>query len=238
LRAATLVAAALGLFLSAVPAASAEDYPIAAAWPIDEGSGQLVRDISGRKNHGVLGSATTADANDPAWFTVSSSRWYRRSALRFAGDDYVTVANSPTLEPTSISVGAIVRSTAPGPYRYIASKGAIRCETASYGLYTGLNGGLAFYISNGIEFALSPDAGAAIWDGEWHAVGGTFDGSVVRLYVDGKQIGTGTPTSVALGYALPDNDRFYIGDYRGTCGDELGFIGDIDAVAIASKAFG
>jgi hypothetical protein len=59
---------------------------------------------------------------------------------------------------------------------------------------------LIFYISNGIASVLSADAGARIWDGAWHVVLGTFDGGRVRLFVDGKEIGTGTPTSVSLTY--------------------------------------
>jgi hypothetical protein len=106
--------------------------------------------------------------------------------------------------------------------------------TASYGLYTGTGGGIVFYVSNGVSVSLSPDAGAQIWDGDWHRVLGTFDGAVVRLYVDGREVGTGTPSNVVLAYGLPDNDRFYIGDYRGTCTSSLGFVGDIDAVRVGN----
>ena len=42
---------------------------------------------------------------------------------------------------------------------------------------------------------------ASVWDGKWHHVAGTFDGSTVRLYVDGVQVGTGTPA--------PDHDRLH-----------------------------
>ena len=208
-----------------------------AAWPIDEGAGQTLLDLSGRRNHGVLGASTTAEASDPTWIALPSSRYYKRRALRFDGDDHVTVADSPTLEPTNITVGAVVRTTgSPGPHRYVVSKGALRCETASYGLYTGPNGGLVFYVSNGPDYVLSADAGPQLWDGQWHVVLGTFDGAHVRLFVDGSEIGSATPTSISLAYGLPDNDRFYIGDYRGTCASPLGFVGDIDAVVVANRA--
>jgi hypothetical protein len=215
----------------------AYENPILGAWPIDEGSGQTVRDFSGQRNNGILGATAAADAGDPAWIALPSSRWYKRSALRFGGDDFVTVADSPTLEPANISVGAVVRATgSPGSYRYVVSKGALQCTTASYGLYTGRDGGLIFYVSNGIEYALSADAGAQLWDGAWHVVLGTFDGGRVRLFVDGQEVGAATPTSISLAYGFPDNDAFYIGDYRGTCANPLGFIGDIDAVAVANRA--
>jgi hypothetical protein len=235
----TAVAAIAGLTISLcmAPSAIAFDNPILGLWPIDEGSGQTVGDFSGARNHGILGATAAADSADPAWIALPGSRSYKRSALHFGGDDFVTVADSPTLEPANISVGAVVRATgSPGVYRYVVSKGALQCTTASYGLYTGRNGGLSFYVSNGIEYTVSADAGTQIWDGAWHVVLGTFDGGRVRLFVDGREVGTGTPTNLSLAYGFPDNDGFYIGDYRGRCANPLGFVGDIDAVAVANRA--
>jgi hypothetical protein len=232
--AAAITGVALGV--TAAPAV-AQNNPIMAAWPIDEGSGQSVRDYSGHDNNGVLGGSRLADSGDPAWIALPSSRYYRRSALRFSGDDFVTVPDSATLEPTRISVGAVVRATgSPGAFRYVVSKGAMQCLSASYGLYTGHDGGLSFYVSNGTQVVMSADAGAGLWDGAWHVVLGTFDGAVVRLFVDGREVGAGTPTSISLAFGFPDDDRFYIGDYRGTCANPLGFVGDIDAVAVANRA--
>lgn len=235
-RLAAAAIAGLALGVTAAPA-GAHGNPIMAAWPIDEGAGQGLRDVSGHGNRGVLGGSSAADAGDPAWIVLSSSRHYTRSALRFSGDDYVTVADSATLEPTRISVGAVVRATgSPGAFRYVVSKGALQCVTASYGLYTGRDGGLIFYASDGTQVVLSADAGAGLWDGAWHVVLGTFDGAVVRLFVDGREVGSGTPTSISLAFGFPDNDAFYIGDYRGTCANPLGFVGDVDAVAVADRA--
>ena len=35
-------------------------------------------------------------------------------------------------------------------------------------------------------------------DGNWHAVAGTFDGQTVRLYVDGTEVGHGSPAPGAI----------------------------------------
>lgn len=125
----------------------------------------------------------------------------------------------------------------PGTYRYVVSKGALQCTTASYGLYTGADGGLRFYVSNASDYVVSADAGSQLWDGKWHVALGTFDGGLVRLFVDGREIATATPTSITLAYNFPTNDKFYIGDYRGSCSNPLGFVGDIDAVAVADRAY-
>lgn len=157
-------------------------------------------------------------------------------AFRFNGAGYVEVPSSPKLEPTTVTATAWVRaSNFPAPlFSYILSKGASGCDGASYALYTGANGGLQFYVSDGTTFSVSPDAGLGVWDGNWHFVAGTFDGATVRLYVDGVEAGTGTPSSITINYQFPDNDNFYIGTYRGSC--ELPFTGDVDEVQVFGRA--
>jgi hypothetical protein len=66
-------------------------------------------------------------------------------------------------------------------------------------------------------------------------VSGTFDGSTVRVFVDGRAVGGAfaTPPGTAIEYAsMPDTT--YVGTYVGTC--ELPFVGDIDLVRIWSTA--
>jgi hypothetical protein len=62
---------------------------------------------------------------------------------------------------------------------------------------------------------------------------GTFDGQSVRLYLDGGQVGNGTPDTRPIVYGLTDTAP-YIGTYRGGC--ELGFSGDIDDLRIWNSA--
>ncbi|MEK7214877.1 MAG: LamG domain-containing protein, partial [Chloroflexota bacterium] len=138
-------------------------------------------------------------------------------AFSFDGvDDYVQVPNSASLETPTISVEAWVNATAPGSYRYVVAKGASGVTAASYALYTGSTAGLYFYIFDGLTAVLSPNAGPGVWDGNWHHVVGTFDGSTVRLYVDGLEIGVGTPTMVQIGYALPTTNDLFVGSYQGS----------------------
>jgi hypothetical protein len=158
-----------------------------------------------------------------------------KAALSFDGGDFVRVANAPALEPDGVTVVARMRSTGPGAYRYVVSKGALSCLTASYGLYSGPNGGLSFYVSDGSTPVLSPDAGTGVWDGQWHTVVGAFDGTSVRLFVDGTEVGTGTTSTAAIAYGLPDSADLLIGGYSGPCGSPLGFVGDVDAAAVVGS---
>jgi len=156
-------------------------------------------------------------------------------AFSFDGiDDYVQIPNSEVLEASTISVEAWVNAMAPANDAYIVAKGASGDVASSYALYTGATGGLFFYISDGVAYVESPDAGAGVWDGNWHHIVGTFDGSMVRLYVDGLEIDAGTPTALQIGYALPTTNDLFLGSYQGAAAHP--FVGSIDEVSVFNRA--
>ena len=208
--------------------------PLAGWWPMNEGRGQTVYDWSGNGNHGTLGSTPAVDANDPTW---THGLFGSGRALSFDGDDVVTIPRSNALEPSRLTVSSWVRAaSSPGRYKYVVAKGGQACEAASYGLYTGPNGGIAFYIFDGTEYYLSPEAPPSIWNDAWHNAAGTFDGSKVRLYVDGREVGSGTavPAGTAIAYPLANGTGGF-GDYvNRECG--LMLTGDIDTVRIWNAA--
>jgi hypothetical protein len=200
-----------------------------ASWSFDEGAGQVAADAIGHGSSGVLGATNVADAADPTWIAGHAGG----SALDFAGTQYVAIPDTTRLEPEHVTVDAWVRRAgSPGLFRYVLSKGALSCDRSAYGLYSGWSGGMAFYVSSTTHYVISPEVPAAVvWDGNWHHVIGSYDGSRVRLSIDGSQVGTGTATSLDIAYGLGSRD-VYIGTYRGSC--DLGFLGAIDDVAIWS----
>ena len=111
-------------------------------WPMYEGSGQTIHDLSGKGNNGTLGSTAGADDNDPSWIRGVLFG----SALRFGGDDFVRIPTSPALAPANLTVSAWIRGTAGGAYKYVLAKGANGCNAASYGIYTDADGLLRFYV--------------------------------------------------------------------------------------------
>ena len=232
-RTRSLLAAGLTVAaLSVLPAtAGADGFPLVGWWPMNEGSGQVIRDWSGHGNNGTLGNSAGVDDQDPAWIRGV----FAGSALSFGGNDMVRIPDSTSLEPANVTVAAWIRGTgSPGQYKYVVSKGANGCASGSYGLYTSDNGGLAFYIGDGSQnFVRSPEAPTSIWDGKWHNAAGTFDGRTVRLFIDGVEVGSGTPSSTPITYNPPDGGGV-IGDYGGTC--DLFFVGDVDGVQIWSRA--
>jgi hypothetical protein len=222
------------LCLPSAASAASYDFPLSGYWPLNEGRGQVVRDWSGNGNHGQLGSTPGVDANDPSWI---KGAFFWSYGLHFSGNQFVNIPDSNDLEPQQLTVSTWFRgSDTPGNYKYLVAKGSNECSTGSYGLYTGPNGGLAFYVGDGeaYGFTVSDDAGRGVWNGKWHNASGTFDGQTVRLFIDGKEIGTGTPRGdVPIGYGTP-NGNTTVGAYGGTC--DLALIGDLDEVSIWKKA--
>ena len=131
--------------------------------------------------------------------------------------------------------------SAPGKVESIANQGATGgCSHASYALYTGGSAdteGLHFYIFNGTSIAVSPAATDAMWDGNWHMAAGTYDGTTVRLYVDGTEVGSGTPTTGDIGYGLALSNDFVIGNTNDTsCVENTNWSGDLDEVRVYDRA--
>jgi hypothetical protein len=222
-----VAAALLTAALMASPAL-ASTTPVG-VWKLDEGSGLRIGDSSGSGNNGVVSGG------------VSWVKGISGSALSFDGSSAeVKIADNTVLEPSStVTVSAwIKRAGSPGNFRYVLAKGANGCIAASYGLYTGPDGGLQFYVSqgHGSIYARSPDAGRQIWDANWHLAVGTYDGSTIRLYIDGVELGTGTPWVGTLEYLLPNTNDFYIGNYPGCTDHE--FLGAIDDVRVWDQTLG
>jgi hypothetical protein len=202
------------------------DPNVLAKWTLDEGVGQVAADASGHANTGVLGAAGDPDAADPAWVPGHAGG----SALNFNGSSYVSIADTGALEPAHLAVDAWVQhSGSPGRWRYVLSNGSLQCNRSAYGLYSGWSGGMGFYVSGTSEYVISPEVSPAIvWDGGWHHVIGSYDGDRLRLWIDGSQVGTGTPATGPIVYA--GSGGIYVGTYRGSC--DLGFSGAIDDATV------
>jgi len=210
-------------------------------WHLDEGVGQSILDSSGYNSHGQLGDSTGVDVADPLWI----SRRFDNAALNFDGTQLAKVAHAIHLEPRRISVESWVKPTDADAksLSVIVGKSGDKCDLNAYALYihadkSGTVGVPFFYVAHndgGFVYNVeSPDGAPSLLDGKWHHLVGTYDLKTVRLYVDGLQVGTGTPHTAPIAYASFTNKNLYMGGF--ICGKTASLIGDLDEVRIWDRA--
>ena len=232
LAAAVIAAAAL----AGLPAvAGADGFPLVGWWPMNEGSGQTIRDWSGHGNNGTLGNSAGVDDQDPAWIRGV----FAGSALRFDGNDIVQIPDSASLDPQKITVAAWFRGEhRPGSTATSSPRARWRATARRTGCTRAAAAGWPSTSRAPTRGTRRRQAPASVWDGKWHHAAGTFDGQTVRLFIDGQEIGTGTPANTTIAYNPPSGGGL-LGDYHGTdngASCDLFMTGDIDGVQVWSQA--
>ena len=195
-------------------------------WKFDEGSGRTAYDaVNG--NHGTIYGAT--------WTTGKV-----HGALNFDGNDYVGIESSSNLEITDeITVEAWFKlvSTAASYFNIVDKMGpslyeGYRLAFAGAGFWDP-NSYLCFAIDHAnsadplrrVTYVMAPNV---VQIGAWHHAAGTYDGTELRLYLDGVLVGS----KPATGPITPSSDPLYFG--RNVYG--WYWNGLIDEVAIYNRA--
>jgi hypothetical protein len=212
-RRATLLLAIAAL--ASCPAAAQASSPLIGQWSLDgsheDGASQVTTDASGngldlRAPNGSVHLGT------PAHFGTGATLPTNLTPLQIT---------SPLLAPAQLTLLAWIKQSGnPGTLRYLAGRGddGLTCGGSTYAIYTGYPGmaGLRFYVRTGVSGASAlTDAplDAAVFDGGWHLVAGTYDGAAARLYVDGALVGSPIAASPPLTYALSGASSFYADGY-------------------------
>ncbi len=145
-------------------------------WKFDEGSGTIVHDstINGR-------DGTITGTN--YWTTDIPPVCPSGKALKFDGDDYVTIPPihfSGGYYPEPFSVEAWVKADAIGSAGIIQKKDA---NGVNYDLYMTSDGRLNFYAG----YYTSVSSTTIISPGNWYHVVGVFDARYIFIYINGVQ---------------------------------------------------
>jgi len=221
-----------------------------AFWHFNEGSGfNFTADSSGNVdtgyyNHGYIGNnqnPSNPDNQDPSWDTGKFG-----FGLNFDGiNDTVSVRDTSSLKiSNNITVEAWVKTDSSNTSMAIAD----RYDSGTFG------GGWKFYLIDGnISLELVEREGNVTYpyiggeaigftdlrDGSWHHVLGTYNGSFIAVYVDGKleRLTSYSDTIKIGGPGLPSYGT-RIGHYCPICGGVIGanFDGIIDELRIQNKS--
>ena len=189
---------------------------LVAAYGLNASSGSSVVDASGRGNGGTVSGAVWS----------ASGRF--GSALSFDGvNDWVTVADSASLDLSSgMTVEAWVRPSKAGGWRTVVCKE--RPGGVVYGLYGDQAGGRPLgQIDVGGE--RNAVGSAALPLNAWSHLATTFDGSTVRLFVNGVQVG-----SLPFSGSMPASTGSFRLGGNGVWGEW--FAGLIDEVRVYNRA--
>jgi hypothetical protein len=164
---------------------------LVAAYGFNSGSGVQVTDASGQGNTGTISSAT--------WTTAGKFG----AALSFNGtSSWVTIADAASLDLTSgMTIEAWVNPAAGTGWRTVVLKEG--SNTLAYSLYSANNASRpAAYVHTTGDVGLNGTAAVPL--NTWTHLALTYDGSALRIFVNGAQVnsralaGSATVTSGAL----------------------------------------
>jgi regulation of enolase protein 1 (concanavalin A-like superfamily) len=167
-----------------VPSVPVTDPALVGWWKLDDGQGKIVFDWSTRGNHGLY-------MGDPDW-TIGELD----GALGFTGYEYVECGNAASLNvTTALTLATWIRTNdaADGQNNPYVAKG-----NSSYALRQNTGNNIEFSVAAGGSLRTAALPISAGFNGLWHHVAGTYDGSNLKLYVDG-QLSATTPSTGAIG---------------------------------------
>jgi hypothetical protein len=189
-------------------------------WEFDEGSGNKMIDSSGNNLHGII-------FGNPVWIDGLAAK-----ALKFDGDgDYVDLGNDESFSITNqITVASWIKVDAfDCEWQAIITKGDGAWRLQRNGTQDSIEFACTgAFVPNALVGSLFGTV--SVNDGRWHHIAGTYDGSKISLYVDGKL----DVSSEASGSIEANDFDVFIGANAEKPGRN--FKGSIDDVRIYSYA--
>jgi Concanavalin A-like lectin/glucanases superfamily/Domain of unknown function (DUF1929)/Bacterial Ig domain/Kelch motif len=124
-----------------------------------------------------------------AALTISVAQAQGSSALAFSGNNYIQVPGSASLNVSNnLTVEAWAKPTSVSGFADIAGKGAsyeIAVQPADYGFQV-----LFQMLSGGAWYSATTVASGPLAVNQWYHIAATYDGSAMRIYVNGTLMGS------------------------------------------------
>ena len=183
---------------------------LVACYPFFERGGTTLHDISGRNNQGTLININPATA----WVRTPYG-W----GLDFDGvDDYINVPHHSSLEGATFSLSAYIKTSSTAS-KFIFFKMVNSPPYPGYAMCT--NQASANQISMWVGGSAWTNA-SFTWDNNWHYVVGIYDGTAVKIYIDGNllisQVQTHAQSTAPLRIGTADLPSYYLlGTIASTC---------------------
>ena len=152
------------------------DANTALLFHINETSGSTVADVASYINNGTATGTTIVDGR------FGKARDFNGTS------DYISVSNSASLNPTSaLTVEAWFKTPTSATQAIVSKYNYYSGVASEMGFVITKNnmGRLKFIVGSGTN-ELSINGTKNVYDDKWHHVAGVYDGSNLRLYLDGK----------------------------------------------------
>lgn len=165
---------------------------LVARWHMDEGSGSTIDDSSSGSNDGTIAGASWAGADGGRWYTSTTAGFSTGDSLSFDGtDDYISVADSSSLDVSSITIAAWIKTGSDvTSTQYIVSKWNEGTNQRSYAVLIE-NLSVYFLTSQfGTLATVDSQGRATLLTNTWYHVAVTSDGSVKKIFINGELSGT------------------------------------------------
>jgi hypothetical protein len=201
---------------------AAIDANTVALWHFNEGSGQIVDDVTGNGHDGILGSTDKKDNNDPEWIAEG----YAGSALEFSGGQSVIIQNDGSfdLSEGTIELWFKLKEPIQGavPWNQMIGKTVNDNFNSYLGIGDNPPGKLRFKMEKGgDDVSVASDSNQ--WNADqWYFVAGTFGPDGLKLYIDGVLQGNTSQSrnswadiktdSIGIGFDMwPGNPDYFRG---------------------------
>lgn len=169
-------------------------------WNFNEASGTVANDSKDLTNLDIVGATVNQSGKLGQSYSFTGSE-----------SDYVGYIHT-TYDLEYITIGCWINTTTTGAYQALISN---YNSNLGYSLQINDANKVEIQVGNGTAGGYSGGSTTTVTGGAWHLVIGTYDGTNVKIYVDGSMENSDTDAITGpIAYSTSENEHFSIGRRR------------------------